>query len=336
MEGAACRLKRAADFREFAPAENQMDISTTDRARVLDPTTETAKADHPLNLQLSSYSLPDEPLITIEPTSNWLPLNFGDLWTHRELLYFLTSRDIKIRYKQAILGIVWVVIQPLLMTLVFSVVLGILAHVPTGGLPYPLLIFTGLLPWNLFSTGVSGAAYSLVGNSNLITRVYFPRMLVPAASIAARLVDFAISFAILVGLIAYYHLARHYDITLTWNLAAIPLLIALTTLLSFGLGMLVSAVNVKYRDVGIALPVVIQLWMFVSPVLYASGIVPGKWQRLYALNPLVGIIDGFRVALLGGRLNPFALAVSLSFTIGLLIISASIFRRFEKDFADFV
>ncbi len=314
-----------------------MVISTTDSAGALESTAEAADAAHAVNLQSLSVCLPDEPLVTIQPTRSWLPLNFGDLWTYRELLYFLTWRDIKVRYKQTILGIAWVVVQPLLMTLIFSVFLGILARVPTGGLPYPLLIFAGLLPWNLFSSGVLTAAYSLVGNSNLITKVYFPRVLVPAASIAARLVDFAISFAILAGILGYYRMVRHYDIALTWNLAAIPLLIALTTMLSFGLGMLVSALNVKYRDVGVALPVVMQLWMFVSPVIYSSiAIVPGRWQRLYALNPVVGIIEGFRVALLGGRFNQFALAVSVSFTIGSLIISAYIFRRFERDFADFV
>ncbi len=313
-----------------------MVISTTDSAGALESTAEAADAAHAVNPQLQSVCLPDEPLVTIQPTRSWLPLNFGDLWTYRELLYFLTWRDIKVRYKQTVMGIAWVVMQPLLMTLIFSVFLGILARVPTGGLPYPLLIFAGLLPWNLFSSGVLTAAYSLVGNSNLITKVYFPRVLVPAASIAARLVDFAISFAILAGILAYYHMVRHYDIALTWNLAAIPFLIGLTTLLSLGLGMLVSALNVKYRDVGVALPVVIQLWMFVSPVLYPVSIVPGRWQRLYALNPLVGVIDGFRAALLGGRFNQFALAVSVGFAIGLLIFSASIFRRFEKDFADFV
>jgi lipopolysaccharide transport system permease protein len=280
--------------------------------------------------------LPEVALVTIEPTRSWLPLNFGDIWTYRELLYFLTWRDIKVRYKQTAMGIAWVVMQPLLMTLIFTVFLGMLARVPTGGLPYALLVYTGLLPWNLFSSGVGAATYSLVGNSNLITKVYFPRVLVPAASIAARLVDFAISFAILVGILAYYRMVQHYHIALSWKLVAIPFLIALTTLLSLGLGMLVSALNVKYRDVGVALPVVIQLWMFVSPVLYPLGIVPGGWQRLYALNPLVGVIEGFRAALLGGRFNQFALAVSAGFTIGLLIISAYIFRRFEKDFADFV
>ena len=311
-----------------------MGISNTDGARAPEPATDSNV--HPVNAHLPSVRLPDEPLVTIQSNRSWLPLNFGDLWTYRELLYFLTWRDIKIRYKQTLLGIAWVVMQPLLMTLIFSVFLGILARVPTGGLPYPLLIFTGLLPWNLFSSGVLTATYSLVGNSNLITKVYFPRVLVPAASIAARLVDFAISFAILAGLIAYYHVARNFNARLSWNLAAIPFLIGLTTLLSFGLGMLVSALNVKYRDVGVAMPVVIQLWMFVSPVLYPSGIVPGNWQRLYALNPMVGVLDGFRVALLGGRFNQFALAVSISFAIGSLIISAYIFRRLEKGFADFV
>jgi lipopolysaccharide transport system permease protein len=314
-----------------------MGISTTDSARALESTTESADAAHHVNPHLAPVCLPDEPLVTIQPTSSWLPLNFGDLWTYRELLYFLTWRDIKVRYKQTLMGITWVVMQPLLMTLIFSVFLGLLARVPTGGLPYALLVYTALLPWNLFSTGVSTAAYSLVGNSNLITKVYFPRMLVPAASIAARLVDFAISFAILIGLIIYYHVAQHFNANLSWNLAAIPFLIALTILLSFGVGMLVSALNVKYRDVGVALPVLLQLGMFVSPVIYSSVVIlPGKWQRVYALNPLVGIIEGFRVALLGGSFNRFALAVSTGFAIGLLIISAYVFRHFEKDFADFV
>ncbi len=314
-----------------------MGISTTDGAESLESATESANAADHVNPRRSSVYVPEEPLVTIQPTRRWLPLNFGDLWTYRELLYFLTWRDVKVRYKQTLLGITWVVMQPLLMTLIFSVFLGILARVPSGGLPYALLVYTALLPWNLFSSGVTTAAYSLVGNSNLITKVYFPRVLVPAASIAARLVDFAISFVILAGLIVYYHLVGHYEIRPGWNLAAIPVLVALTTLLSLGLGILISALNVKYRDVGVALPVVMQLWMFVSPVLYSSVvIVPGKWQRLYALNPLVGIIEGFRVALLGGKFNQFALAVSVGFVIGLLVISAYIFRHFEKGFADFV
>src|SRR5260370_41324447 len=174
--------------------------------------------------------LPDDPLVTIQPTRSWLPLNFADLWRYRELLYFLTLREIKVRYKQTFLGIAWVVMQPLLMTLIFSVFLRILARVPTGGLPYSLLIFSALLPWNFFSSGVITAAYSLVGNANLITKVYFPRVLVPAASVASRLVDFAIAFVILEGLIVYYRLAGHYTMALPCNLAAIPFLAILSIL----------------------------------------------------------------------------------------------------------
>jgi lipopolysaccharide transport system permease protein len=313
-----------------------MGISTTDSAKALESTTESAKATRAVNPQPPPVCLPDEPLITIEPTSSRLSLNFGDLWKSRELLYFLTLRDIKIRYKQTLLGIAWVVMQPLLMTLIFTVFLGILARVPAGGLPYALLVYTGLLPWNLFSSGVGTAAYSLIGNSNLITKVYFPRVLLPASAIAARLVDFGISFVILTGLLAYYRLVAQYNLALTWHLVSIPFLIALTALLSFGLGMLVSALNVRYRDFGAALPVALQLWMFVSPVIYPLSIIPGRWQRVYALNPLVGIIEGFRAALLGVRFNLFSLAVSVSATIGLLIIAAYIFRRAEDDFADFV
>lgn len=307
-----------------------MGISTSDSATALDPTTETIPDPSNRKLPASPDSLPDEPLVTIEPTRSWRLLNFGDLWRSRELLYFLTWRDIKVRYKQTLLGIAWVVTQPVLITLIFSVFLGILARVPTGGLPYALLIFTGLLPWNLFSSGLSSAAYSLVGNSNLITKVYFPRVLLPASAVAARLVDFAISAVIMAGLLVYY------DVRLTWNLLAVPFLILLTTLLSLGLGLLVSALNVKNRDIGIALPVLLQLWMFVSPVIYPLDLVPGRFQRLYALNPLVGVIEGFRAALLGVRFNKFALAVTVAFTVASLIISAYIFRRLENDFADFV
>ena len=313
-----------------------MGISTSDSATALDPTTETIPDPSNRKLPVSTDSLPDEPLVTIEPTRSWRLLNFADLWRSRELLYFLTWRDIKVRYKQTLLGIAWVVTQPVLITLIFSVFLGILARVPTGGLPYALLIFTGLLPWNLFSSGLSSAAYSLVGNSNLITKVYFPRVLLPASAVAARLVDFAISAVIMAGLLVYYDLVEHYDVPPTWNLLAVPFLILLTTLLSLGLGLLVSALNVKNRDIGIALPVLLQLWMFVSPVIYPLDLVPGRFQRLYALNPLVGVIEGFRAALLGVRFNKFALAVTVVFTVASLIISAYIFRRLENDFADFV
>jgi lipopolysaccharide transport system permease protein len=211
-----------------------------------------------------------------------------------------------------------------------------LARVPTGGVPYPLMVYSGLLPWTLFSSAVIGGSLSLVGNANLITKVYFPRVLLPAAAVGGRLVDFAISFAILVGLIGYYRVVLHYPIVPNWNLAAIPFLILLTTLLSLGLATLAAGLNVKYRDVGVALPVLVQLWMFISPVLYPLSLVPEKWRTLYALNPLVGVIDGFRVALLGGEFNLFALIVSVIFTIALLVCASYSFRRVEKSFADVI
>jgi lipopolysaccharide transport system permease protein len=222
------------------------------------------------------------------------------------------------------------------MTLIFSVFLGMLARVPTGGVPYALVVYTGLLPWAFFSSAVIGCSYSLVGNANLITKVYFPRVLVPAASVGARLVDFAISFAILIGLMLYYRLVLNYHLPLTMNLVALPFLIALATIFAFGLGTLSAALNVKYRDVGVAMPVLIQLWMFVSPVIYPVTLVPEKWRALYFLNPLAGLIDGFRVALLGGSFNWFALTVTSTCTIILLVCSLYLFRRIEKDFADVI
>src|SRR5437016_13266291 len=218
-----------------------MGISTTDSARALESTNEAAAAAHPVNPYLSPVCLPDEPLVTIQATSGWLPLNFGDLWTYRELLYFLTWRDIKVRYKQTLLGIAWVVMQPLLMTLIFSVFLGRLVRVPTDGTPYAVVVYIGLLPWTFFSSAVTNSATSIVASSHLITKVYFPRVIVPAAAIGARLIDFAVSFVILVGLMVYYHVG------VTSRILMLPLLLALVTLLTLGVGILVSALNVKYR-----------------------------------------------------------------------------------------
>lgn len=274
--------------------------------------------------------LPKEPLVTIEPRTGWVKLDLRDLWAHRELLYFLAWRDVKVRYKQAVFGIAWVVMQPLLMTLIFTVFLGMLARVPSGGIPYPLLVYTGLMPWTFFSGAVTGSGQSLINNSNLITKIYFPRVLVPAASIGARLMDFAISFIILGGMLVYYRVEP------TRTLIMLPVLIVMTTLLAFSVGMLVAALNVKYRDVGVILPVLIQLWMFVSPVIYSSALVPAKWRMLYALNPIVGIIDGFRSALLGDGFDWFALGVSVGITIVLFFCSTLIFGRLEKSFADII
>ena len=273
---------------------------------------------------------PDEPLVTIEPERAGSWVNFLDLWTYRELLYFLVWRDLKVRYKQTALGVVWVVLQPLLTTLIFTVVFGRLTRVPTDGLPYPVFAFTGLLAWNFFNSALMGGSNSLVGNANILTKVYFPRVIVPSAAIGARLIDFAISFAILLGLILFYRTP------LTLSLLWLPVLVALVTLLALGLGMWAAALNVKYRDVSAALPVLMQLWMFLSPIFYPASIVPGRWQRLYSLNPMVGIIEGFRSAVFGRAFDWPALAISAVYVLALLVYGAYTFRRIERVFADVV
>jgi len=281
-------------------------------------------------------ALPDKPLIVIESAGTLAGLELKELWNYRELLYFLAWRDVKIRYKQTLLGVIWVLIQPVLMTIIFTVFLGMLARVPTGGKPYPLLVYTGLIPWTFFSSATLGCIYSLVGNANLITKVYFPRILIPTASIMARLLDLMVSFVILIGLLLYYRLVVHYPLTLTWNLAALPFVIILLTFFTLGLGLLISALNVRYRDVGVALPVLIQLWMFTSPVLYLTDLVPAKWRIYYFLNPLAGLIEGFRASLLGGNLNIISLAISAAATLALLVVGAIFFRRAERSFADVI
>ena len=284
--------------------------------------------------EVASPELETRPYVSIEPAPGWRLFSIGELWAHRELLYFLTLRDLKVRYKQTAFGIAWVIVQPALMTIIFTVFLGMLARVPSDGRPYPIFVYSGLLPWTFFSSAVLGCAHSLTSNSNLITKVYFPRVLIPAANVAARLVDFGISFFILLALILYYRVVRDYPIPLSWNLALLPLAVILLLLLTLGIGMLVSCVNVKYRDVGVAVPVLLQLWMFVSPIIYPVNVVPGSWRTLYSLNPVVGIIQGFRAALFNEPLPTFSLAITVIFTSVLLVLGAFIFRRTERTFAD--
>ena len=278
-----------------------------------------------------SASSPIQPLIKIRPSKGWVALQLGDLWVYRELLYFLTWRDIKVRYKQTILGATWAIIQPLFTMLLFTLFFGKLGHIPSDGVPYPIFAYAGLLPWTFFSNAVTNSGNSLVGSANLITKVYFPRMIIPGAAVGAGLVDFAIAFVILIALMIYYHVA------LTWNLLALPLLLALTTLLALGVGMWASALNVKYRDIRYALPFLVQLWMFFSPVIYPVSLMPQKWRWILWLNPLSGIIEGFRSSLFG--VNPFdwtSLGISIAVTLGILVYSAYSFRRMERVFADIV
>ena len=285
-----------------------------------------------LNASLASSHvyLPEEPLIKIRAHRSWGAVDLRELWTHRELLYFLIWRELKARYKQTILGISWVILQPLLMTLVFTVVLGKLVGVPTGNIPYPLFLYAGLLPWVFFSNAVSSGSYSLVASSQMITKVYFPRIIIPAAAVGVRLSDFLVASVVLIGLM------RYYGIPFGWPLLFAPLLVIHVTLLALALSAWLSALNVRYRDTATALPVMLQLWMFASPIVYSGAIVPARWRWLYDLNPLTGIIEGFRSALLGIPFNRRALIVSILVTILLLIGSVFVFRRMEDDFADIV
>lgn len=273
---------------------------------------------------------PEQPVTVIEPSRSWLALDLGSLWAYRELLYFLTWRDVKVRYKQTALGVAWAVLQPLCTMLVFSLFFGRLAGLPSEGVPYPLFAFAGLLPWVFFSNAIANSGNSLVGSANLITKVYFPRLLVPGAAVGAGLVDLAIGFALLVPLLIYY------GVWPAWGVLFLPFLVILLTLLALGVGLLTSALNVKYRDIRYALPFIIQLWMFVSPVIYPASFVPSKWRWVMWLNPLAGIIEGFRAALFGKPMQWDLLAASTILTLILLVFAAFIFRRMEKSFADVV
>lgn len=280
----------------------------------------------------SYHALPvhNRPLVTIESDQSLVKLDLRDLWSYRELLYFLMWRDIKVRYKQTLLGAAWAIIQPLFTMLIFALFFGKLVGVPSDNIPYPLFAYSGLLLWMYFANAVVNSGNSLIGNANLITKVYFPRMLIPASAVAAGLMDFAISSVILCGLLIYYGVA------LSWNFILLPILVLLLTLLALGIGMWMSALNVKYRDIRYALPFVIQLWMFISPIIYPLSVVPQKWRWVLAFNPLTGIIEGFR-ALLFGRTFDWKLAlISTIITFAILLYSAFNFRRMEQHFADAV
>jgi len=247
------------------------------------------------------------------------------------LLYFLIWRDLKARYKQTILGVSWVVLQPVLMTLVFTIFLGKLISVNTAPVPYPVFAYAGLLPWIFFSNAVASGSYSLVANSYMITKVFFPRLLIPAAAVGVRLVDFLVGSLVLIVLMLYYGLGFSWP-----KLLILPLLVLQLTLLAFALSALLSALNVKYRDTGTALPVLLQLWMFVSPIVYPATYVPRRWMWIYQANPLAGIVHGFRASLFGLPFSPRSQIVSVVVTILVLAGSTVVFRRMEDDFADVV
>ena len=284
-----------------------------------------------LTASSGSPPLPDNPVVTIEPTKSWVALRLGDLWQYRELLYFLIWRDVKVRYKQTSLGAAWAILQPLLTMVIFTLLFGRLAGIKSDGIPYPIFAYAGLLIWTFFANAISNSGNSLVSSSNLVTKIYFPRMIIPGAAVGACLVDFVISFVILVPLMIYY------GIRVSAMLVMLPVLIALATLLAIGVGMWLSALNVKYRDIRYAIPFLTQLWMFASPVIYPASMIPEKWRWILMLNPLTGIIENLRIALFAGRSFEWkSLTVSAAITFILLIYSAYSFRRVERTFADIV
>jgi len=268
--------------------------------------------------------------VVIESDESGVTLDLPDIWRYRELLYFLTWRDIKIRYKQTLLGAAWAIIQPLFAMLLFTLIFGKLARMPSDGVPYPLFAYAGLLPWTFFANAFTNSGNSLVGSATLITKVYFPRLFIPAAAVAAGLLDFFIACLLLIPMLFYYH------ISLSWSLLMLPALILLSTLLALAVGMLMSALNVRYRDVRYALPFLIQLWLFASPVIYPSSIIPQRWKWLFGLNPMTGIIEGFRAALLGRAFDWTQLGIALAITAAVLIVSIYVFRRVEATFADVI
>ena len=271
------------------------------------------------------------PVLRIAPPGRWWVLPFGELWEYRELIYFFVWREIKVRYKQTAIGAAWAVLQPLMTMAVFSLFFGRLAHIPSEGLPYPVFYYTALLPWTYFSGALQNATTTVVDNQNLITKVYFPRLALPIASVCSGLVDFAISFVMLVILLVWYGIRPGVAILL------LPFLLLLTVMTALGVGLLMAALNAIYRDVRFVIPFVVQFWMFASPVAYPSSLVPTKWRWLYGLNPMVGVIDGFRWSLTGHGDPPGSmLVISAAAVIAILLGAAAYFQRMETRIADVV
>jgi lipopolysaccharide transport system permease protein len=267
----------------------------------------------------------------IEPSRGWVALKFGELWEYRELLYFLTWREVKVRYKQTVLGVAWAVIQPLMTMLIFSLFFGKLAKVPSDRIPYPLFCLAGLVPWQFFANGLAESSNSLVASSNLISKVYFPRPTIPISAILSGAVDFAISFVLLIGMMAFYHRVP------SMRCVYLPLFFLLAFVTALGVGLWLSALNVKYRDVRYTVPFLTQLWLFATPIAYPTSLLHEPWRTVYGLNPMAGVVEGFRWALLGTETAPGPILAASSFAALLILVGGAFyFRRMEKTFADVV
>ncbi len=273
----------------------------------------------------------DAPITAIRPTRGWVSLRLGEVWEYRELLYFLVWRDVKVRYKQTLLGVSWVVLQPILTTLIFTVIFGNLAKMPSENLPYAVFALAGIVPWNFFSGAVTRGGGSLIGNAGMLTKVYFPRLVMPVASVLAGLIDLAIVLGLLAALMIFFH------VTPTLAIVTLPLFLLLALATSLGVSLWLSALNVQYRDVNYLLPFITQFWLYATPVVYPASLIPDKWRVLYGLNPMAGVVEGFRWALFGTNEAPGPmLAVSVAMVLLLLVSGAYFFRRMEKRFADVV
>jgi lipopolysaccharide transport system permease protein len=289
--------------------------------------------------QTTLTTKPEEEILILRPTHGWAALNLRDLWVYRELIYFLTWRDVKVRYKQTALGVTWAIIQPFFTMVVFTIFFGKLAKVPTNGVPPPIFFFTGLLPWGLFTKAITDAGHSLVMNRSMITKVYFPRLAIPIGSVLGGLVDFVIAFGVLVGMILYYNYAPSstYHVAMTRLVWTLPLFLLLDIITSLGVGLWLSALNVNYRDINYILPFLTQFWLFITPIAYPASLIPANWQLIYSLNPMTGVVEGFRWAFLGAGTPPSPmLAVSATIAILVLISGLFYFRRMEQTFADMV
>lgn len=272
-----------------------------------------------------------EEIIFLRPSRGWTALNLGDLWRYRELVYFLTWRDVIVRYKQTVLGAAWAVLQPLINMVVLTIIFGNFAKMPTDGIPRPIFTFAALLPWGLFAKALTDSGRSMLANRSMITKVYFPRLIIPLASVLGGVVDFLIQFVILIGMMVFFNFVP------TANVWTLPFFLLLALMTALGFGLWLSALNVLYRDVGYILPFLTQLWMLVTPVAYSTRVVPEQWKALYALNPMVGVVEGFRWALLGADPpSAITLAASTGISLVLLVTGMYYFRRMERTFADMV
>ena len=283
--------------------------------------------------------LADETVLLIRPSRGWSTIDLKELWHFRELVYFLIWRDIKVRYKQTALGATWAIIQPFLTMVVFTIFFGKLAKIPSDNVPYPIFSYTGLLPWGLFVKALTDTGHSLVAHRAMITKIYFPRLVIPFASVLSGVVDFGLAFIVLIGMMIYYNNVpgSTYQISLTPAVLTLPLFLILALVTALGVGLWLSALNVIYRDINYILPFLTQFWLFITPIAYPSSMIPKKWQLLYAINPMTGVVEGFRWALLGTKIAPGPmLMVSTTISLVILITGLFYFRRMERTFADSV